>query len=156
EEGAPSVAVLPLVEAGGELRVTLERRTRTHRNRYALPAVRVAPDGSRAEVDFDRLAALLVAELSAVDTRGPGRPDVLLGRMRESADAVAAFLALRDPEVETLWGPGPLGFADTEQTLLLGHMLHPTPKSRSELGEAYAPEAAARFRLRWLAVDPAL
>ncbi len=61
-------------------------------------------------------------------------------------------------------GPGGRGGADlflaAEQALLLGHPLHPTPKSREGLTEAearrYSPELRGSFPLHWLAVAPSV
>ncbi|WP_406006365.1 iron transporter [Streptomyces sp. NBC_00637] len=51
-------------------------------------------------------------------------------------------------------------FLTAEQALLLGHPLHPTPKSREGLsdGEArlYSPESRGSFPLHWLAVAPSV
>lgn len=48
-------------------------------------------------------------------------------------------------------------FLAAEQSLLLGHPLHPTPKSRDGLGPAqsavYSPELHGSFRLHWYAVS---
>lgn len=45
-------------------------------------------------------------------------------------------------------------FIEAEQSLLVGHNFHPTPKSRDEFSEEdqkiYSPEFAGRFPLRWL------
>ena len=105
---------------------------------------------------LERLAGLLVGELGA-DGADPGP---LLDRIHASAEAVTTFLAARHDEVDALWSARPLRFVASEQALLLGHLLHPTPKSRGEMSEAalraYSPELAARFQLHWLAVDPGL
>ena len=49
-------------------------------------------------------------------------------------------------------------FLSAEQALLLGHPLHPTPKSREGLSETearlYSPELRGSFPLHWLAVAP--
>ncbi len=53
---------------------------------------------------------------------------------------------------------GPDLFLAAEQALLLGHPLHPTPKSREGLSEAearlYSPELRGSFPLHWLSVAP--
>ncbi|WP_440581730.1 IucA/IucC family protein [Streptomyces djakartensis] len=55
---------------------------------------------------------------------------------------------------------GPDLFLSAEQALLLGHPLHPAPKSREELTEAearlYSPELHGSFPLHWMAVAPSL
>ncbi|MGW2522042.1 IucA/IucC family protein [Streptomyces sp. NPDC001617] len=51
-------------------------------------------------------------------------------------------------------------FLAAEQALVLGHPMHPTPKSREGLSEAearvYSPELRGSFPLHWLAVAPSL
>ena len=68
------------------------------------------------------------------------------------------MLDARAGEVDALWSADPLSFIESEQAGLLGHMVHPTPKSRwgMDNARAYAPESQAHFALQWLAVDPAL
>ncbi|MBB5929995.1 IucA/IucC family protein [Streptomyces echinatus] len=51
-------------------------------------------------------------------------------------------------------------FLSAEQALLLGHPLHPAPKSREGMTDAeggrYSPESRGSFPLHWLAVAPSL
>ncbi|MER5756637.1 IucA/IucC family protein [Streptomyces sp. NPDC002088] len=51
-------------------------------------------------------------------------------------------------------------FLAAEQALLLGHPLHPTPKSREGLSESearlYSPELRGSYPLHWLAVAPSV
>ncbi|MEG8279597.1 IucA/IucC family protein [Streptomyces sp. AHA2] len=55
---------------------------------------------------------------------------------------------------------GPDHFLAAEQALLLGHPLHPAPKSREELPEAearlFSPELRGSFPLHWMAVAESL
>ena len=92
------------------------------------------------------------------DALDPGAPpDALLGRVRASLDAVATFLEARARRLDALWSAEPLRFSETEQALLLGHLLHPTPKGLSGPARArYSPELQPRFQLHWLSVDAAL
>ncbi|MEU5276477.1 IucA/IucC family protein [Streptomyces asoensis] len=80
----------------------------------------------------------------------------LVARVADSVRRTAVFLTERraDP------ADTPDLFLAAEQALLLGHPLHPTPKSREGLsdGEAllYSPESRASFPLHWLAVAPSV
>ncbi|GFH38425.1 IucA/IucC family protein [Streptomyces pacificus] len=86
--------------------------------------------------------------------RRPGAVD-LAGRVADSVLRTAVFIDVRRR------CPAPAHGADlfltAEQSLVLGHPLHPTPKSREGLSEAearlYSPELGASFPLHWLAVD---
>jgi siderophore synthetase component len=170
-DGDELVLPLPLRGPGAEVRVGVVYRSPTFRHRFRWPARLVlagSHDGripaaapTRSGLGFAALAGLLLDELSPPvgDARaGTGAPTALLGRMVESLQNVAGFLELRRDEIDRLWSPDPLPFIESEQALLLGHPLHPTPKSRGEMspGErrAYSPETQGEFRLRWLAAAP--
>ncbi|WP_405896113.1 iron transporter [Streptomyces sp. NBC_00104] len=85
----------------------------------------------------------------------PDQPD-LIGRVADSARRVAVFIAERraDP------ADHPDRFLAAEQALVLGHPLHPTPKSRDGLSEAearlYSPESRGSFPLHWMAIAPSV
>ncbi|OIK04333.1 IucA/IucC family protein [Streptomyces monashensis] len=94
------------------------------------------------------------APASAADRRGDDGG--LVARVADSLRCTATFIRDRREhraEVSDL-------FLDAEQALLLGHPLHPTPKSREGLTEAevrlYSPELHGSFPLHWLAVAPSL
>jgi len=102
-------------------------------------------DGRLLEVP--ELAALLA------DALDPGEPaDALLERVEASLACVRTYLEQRAADVERLWGAEPLGFIATDQALLLGHPLHPTPKGLSGSLARYAPELQPQFPLHWLSV----
>lgn len=69
-------------------------------------------------------------------------------RTRESVENVARFAA----ENRMTTPDQPL-FLAGERSLLLGHLMHPAPKSRDQLAsdelEAYSPELTGRFCLHW-------
>ncbi|MFD8419623.1 IucA/IucC family protein [Streptomyces sp. NPDC059466] len=80
----------------------------------------------------------------------------LVGRVADSVRRTAVFISdRRERPADT-----PDLFLAAEQALLLGHPLHPTPKSREELSEAemplYSPELRGSFPLHWMAVAPSL
>ncbi|MFJ1664888.1 IucA/IucC family protein [Streptomyces bottropensis] len=80
----------------------------------------------------------------------------LIGRVADSTRRVAMFIAER--RVGPADGPG--RFLAAEQALVLGHPLHPTPKSREGLSELearlYSPELRGSFPLHWLAIAPSV
>ncbi|MGW1771873.1 IucA/IucC family protein [Streptomyces sp. NPDC002104] len=88
----------------------------------------------------------------------PGGSD-LVGRVADSVRRTAEFITDRRQRPAA---PAPVAgdrFLTSEQSLLLGHPLHPTPKSREGLSEAevrrYSPELHGSFPLHWVAVAPA-
>ncbi len=80
----------------------------------------------------------------------------LVGRVADSVRRTAQFIAYRRGNP----GDEPDLFLTAEQSLLLGHPLHPTPKSREGLSDTenrlYSPESRGAFALHWLAVDPSV
>ncbi|CAL9604246.1 hypothetical protein SUDANB15_05472 [Streptomyces sp. enrichment culture] len=88
----------------------------------------------------------------------PGSGDVtdLASCVADSLRRVSAFIADRRNSPED----APDLFLAAEQALLLGHPLHPAPKSRQGLSDAearlYSPELRGSFPLHWMAVAPSL
>ncbi|MEU5138842.1 IucA/IucC family protein [Streptomyces sp. NPDC021139] len=151
---------LPLPASGTALAVPVHYWSPTGRHRFGPPRMAGAPD-SAPPVDAVTLAALLVRETAGAS--GPDGPD-LVARVADSVRRTAVFLRDRAAPVDAPGGPGGRGGADlflaAEQALLLGHPLHPTPKSREGLTEAearrYSPELRGSFPLHWLAVAPSV
>ncbi|MEU9046397.1 IucA/IucC family protein [Kitasatospora sp. NPDC048343] len=114
----------------------------------------VAGEGADAPVDAVTAAALLAA--AAAERPDPGQVADLAGRVADSVVRTAEILAHRRTAAAP-GGPERSHFLAAEQSLLLGHPLHPTPKSRDGLGPAqsaaYSPELHGSFRLHWYAVD---
>ncbi|MGW0522013.1 IucA/IucC family protein [Crossiella sp. NPDC003009] len=110
-----------------------------------------------ARLDATTLAALLSFEAAA------RRPDTavdnagFVGRVADSRSRVARHLAVRAGIAEDA-EPNP--FLRAEQAAVLGHPLHPTPKSREGLSpaetDAYSPELRGSFPLHYFAADPSV
>ncbi|MFF4269962.1 IucA/IucC family protein [Streptomyces sp. NPDC001536] len=80
----------------------------------------------------------------------------LVGRVADSVRRTVTFIdeRRRHPSDD------PDHFLAAEQALVLGHPLHPAPKSREGLSEAeaplYSPELHGSFPLHWIAVAPSV
>ncbi|WP_173019449.1 IucA/IucC family protein [Streptomyces alkaliphilus] len=161
-----AVLTLPLPATGTRLRVPLTHRSPTGHHRFGTPVLEGVPEAVAAP-DAVTLAALLAREAvhratgrttGQADGRvpGPAAATELVGRVADSARRVAAHLT--DRRAEPAPPPGTPPFLDAEQALVLGHPLHPTPKSREGLtgheAVACSPESRGSFPLHWFAVDP--
>ncbi|WP_424215368.1 IucA/IucC family protein [Streptomyces sp. BI20] len=143
---------IPLPATGTALLVPVRHWSPTGWHRFGPARVEGAP-AEAPSVDAVTLAALLAREGGAY---GPAAGD-LVSRVADSTRRVAGFLAARRarpvPPPQVAADP----FLHGEQSLVLGHGLHPTPKSREGLGEAegrlYSPELHGAFPLHWFAVD---
>ncbi|MFI5700765.1 IucA/IucC family protein [Streptomyces xanthochromogenes] len=142
---------ITLPASGTALLVPVPYWSPTGWHRFARPALHGGAAGA-PPADAVTVAALLGREAGL-----SGGAD-LVGRVADSVRRTADFIADRRSR------PGPREDADlfltAEQSLLLGHPLHPTPKSREGLSETevrrYSPELHGSFPLHWLAADPAV
>lgn len=163
ETGTPAVAGPLRVElpaAGLALVTEVTHRSPTGWHRFA-PVRLEGPGGPLGDSADPVTAVALLSTEAAV--RGGSRPGGvpagevadLVERTAESVRRVASFIADRrthpkpPPEVD--------GFLDAEQSLLLGHLNHPAPKSRDGISDheaaAFSPELRGSFRLHWFAAD---
>ncbi|MGW8065071.1 IucA/IucC family protein [Streptomyces ziwulingensis] len=147
---------VPLPASGTSLTVPVAYWSPTGCHRFGPPRLADAP-ASTPPVDAVTLAALFVREMTG--DRGSDGAD-LVARVADSVRRTAVFL--RDRRERPAHGPRDRSdlFLAAEQALLLGHPLHPTPKSREGLTEAearlYSPELRGSFPLHWLAVAPSV
>ncbi|MFD7029935.1 IucA/IucC family protein [Streptomyces sp. NPDC059917] len=144
---------IPLPASGTALLVAVRHWSPTGWHRFAPARLEGAP------ADAPALDAVTLAGLIAREGGARGGAD-LVGRVADSVRRTAEFIADRRTRPVP---PAPVCgelFLTAEQSLLLGHPLHPTPKSREGLSEAevrrYSPELHVSFPLHWTAVDPSV
>jgi siderophore synthetase component len=138
--------LLRLPRRGLLLRVALRRTSLLGAHRFTGP-VREQSDTGWTELHWRRLAEYTRDELSL---RTGVSNDEFLDQIDSSHRTLAIALATREAGAE-----GPPDYLASEQSLLFGHRFHPTPKARTgdaAAWQSYAPEAAASFPLRHLAV----
>ncbi len=148
--GEPDGPVLhiPLHASGTALLVPVLYWSASGWHRFAPPALEGGLRDAPA-ADAVTVAALLGREAGHSDGAD------LVGRVADSVRRTADFITERRAR------PAPAPEADlfltAEQSLLLGHPLHPAPKSREGLSDSeiqrYSPELSASFPLHWMAVD---
>ncbi|MER6226566.1 IucA/IucC family protein [Streptomyces sp900105755] len=176
---APGTGTLhiPLPASGTALITPVRHWSPTGWHRFGAPRLAGVPDTAPA-VDAVTLAALLTretttgpagttdraggstghAEGSTGHTLAQATPDDgdLVARVADSLRRTVTFIADRRAHP----ADGPDRFLAAEQALLLGHPLHPTPKSREGLTESearlYSPELRGSFPLHWIAVASSL
>ncbi|MGY4902719.1 IucA/IucC family protein [Streptomyces sp. 900116325] len=139
---------IPLPASGTALLVPVLYWSATGWHRFGRPDLEEAPDGAPS-TDAVTVAALLGREAD----RNEGAD--MVARVADSVRRTAGFIAERR---RTPTAPDDADlFLTAEQSLLLGHPLHPSPKSREGLSEAesrlYSPELHGSFPLHWMAVD---
>jgi siderophore synthetase component len=142
---------VPLPAAGTAAGAVVHHWSATGHHRFG--PVRLTTSDQRPLTAVE-LAALLARESGADPAEGAD----LVARVADSVRRTAVFVT--DRRERPGHGDPELPFLDSEQALILGHPLHPTPKSRDGLGDAesaaYSPELRGAFPLHWFAVDTSL
>ncbi|MFC8146996.1 IucA/IucC family protein [Streptomyces paradoxus] len=174
-QSAPADGLLriPLPASGTALSAPVRYWSPTGWHRFGPPRLAGAPD-CVPPADALTIAALLTREMSAdasgdnhardsfpmasssAVTAGFSDSSELVAGVADSLRRVAGFVTARRERP----ADSPDLFLSAEQALVLGHPLHPTPKSREGLSEAqaplYSPESRGSFPLHWMAVAPSV
>ncbi|WP_179954203.1 IucA/IucC family protein [Denitrobaculum tricleocarpae] len=147
--------VLPLRASGLSAYIGLKHRSAAGRHCFYDPVLLGREPRSARPIDLTALASLILHEPEIVGEVSAAGRATFLGRLLDSQESLADALDYRRGELDALF-TRPLSFIEAEQALLLGHPVHPTPKSHDELSQeevrALAPEFAAAFPLRWMLV----
>lgn len=113
------------------------------------------------EGKWRQVSAVMVANLLLEDIvqsyTGSIDAASVVERWVQSRDAVLCFLQQRETELDVLVAPVQ-SFIFSEQALLAGHSMHPTPKSRvgfmHEEFVKYSPETSGQFQMSFWLVAP--
>ncbi|GAA1265704.1 IucA/IucC family protein [Kitasatospora nipponensis] len=120
------------------------------------PAV-LAPGRTESGSPLDAVTAAALLALAAAGHGDDEQIADLVGRVADSVRRTADLLLHRRRHPDPAPRAAGSLFLRAEQSLLLGHPMHPTPKSRDGLGPAqsaaYSPELRGSFALHWYAVD---
>jgi siderophore synthetase component len=156
---APESGILriPLPASGTALLAPVHYWSPTGWHRFGLPYLDDVPEGA-PPADAVTVAALLTREVLGGAATAPTVGDGvdLVACVADSVRRVATFIRDRREHPDDTADL----FLAAEQALVLGHPLHPTPKSREGLSEAearlYSPELRGSFLLHWMAVAPSV
>lgn len=145
-----------LPNQGIDLFAPVDYRSPTGRHLFDLPAYfRAGSDGDPVELDYTTLATLATKELE-IERGADGNRDDLLERIVRSCRNIERYVDARADDEESLYG-AEFTFREAEQSLVFGHLRHPTPKSRRGMerdAERYAPELEGSFQLHYVRADP--
>jgi len=143
---------LPLSLIQAQLFVPLSYVSRVGRHRIAaLP--QIFQKGQKLNFSAAAMVSLLLEEL-VQQSEGHVDAASLVERWIQSRDALQQFLNIRAENFDALVQLEQ-GFIESEQALILGHSMHPAPKSRTgfvhEDWQKYSPEACGQTQLHyWL------
>ncbi|MFN4106781.1 MAG: IucA/IucC family protein [Acinetobacter johnsonii] len=146
---------LPLSLIQAQLFVPLSYVSRVGRHRIAaLP--QIFQKGQKLNFSVAAMVSLLLEEL-VQQSEGHVDAASLVERWIQSRDALQQFLNIRAEDFDALVQVEQ-GFIESEQALILGHSMHPAPKSRTgfvhEEWQKYSPEACGQTQLHYWLVAP--
>ncbi|PFR19837.1 IucA/IucC family siderophore biosynthesis protein [Bacillus cereus] len=111
----------------------------------------VGTDLHVVKADYVTVITLLIKEMSINYGEGTN-PDELLLRVIQSCQNIKEFVEGREKDVAKLYGIHTT-FIEAEQSLLFGHLTHPTPKSRQGIlnwkSSMYSPELQGECQLHY-------
>lgn len=109
-------------------------------------------------LDYVTMVTLLTKEL-VIEREVETYPDELVERVIQSCHLIEKNLAARQQDRAALYHT-PFHFLDAEQSMLFGHLLHPTPKSLQGLSEfeqaSYSPELKGSCPLHYFRAHSSL
>ncbi|NQX61430.1 IucA/IucC family protein [Paenibacillus qinlingensis] len=148
------VLEVPLVSQGGSIIVSVKYKSLTGRHLFQFPLHwkgSTEHEGTgEDELVFARRLVLELGHIVKVDS--PERTEDLLQRIEESCASIEQFVAARDGDRDQLYGFDG-DFITAEQSLLFGHLLHPTPKCRdgvpASMQSVFSPELKGQFQLHY-------
>ncbi|MFD2922667.1 IucA/IucC family protein [Halobacillus naozhouensis] len=128
----------------------------TGRHQFAFPFyMQPGEDGVLLPLDYISLVALITKELSLNHGRGNTQDELML-RVILSCQNLNKYIESRKGDSDRLV-QGDFDFIEAEQSLLLGHLLHPTPKSKQGITEKednlYSPEMKGEFQLHYFKAE---
>lgn len=146
---------LPLSLIQAQLFVPLSYVSRVGRHRIAaLP--QIFQKGHKLNFSAAAMVSLLLEEL-VQQSEGHVDAASLVERWIQSRDALQQFLNIRAENFDALVQLEQ-SFIESEQALILGHSMHPAPKSRTgfvhEDWQKYSPEACGQTQLHYWLVAP--
>jgi siderophore synthetase component len=147
-----------LENQGIELILPVSYWSFTGRHIFQFPLVYRIENGAFNPLDYLTLTTLIVKEL-LIDQNRLDAEDELIMRIILSCQNMKSYIEERYKDKKRL-SDETFDYIEAEQSLLLGHLLHPTPKSKQGLSieedRLYSPELNGEFQLHYFSVHPSI
>ena len=130
----------------------------TERHIYQFPLYYGSLNGAFNTLDYVTLTTLIVKEL-LIDQNRTDAEDELILRVMLSCQSMRTYIEKRIGDRGKLTDED-FDYIEAEQSLLFGHLMHPTPKSKQGLteeeDELFSPEMKGEFQLHYFSVHPSM
>jgi siderophore synthetase component len=148
---------MPLKQQSIEVIVPVKHWSLTGRHLFQFPLY-YKTNEKELPLDYITLVSLLTKELLLEQNRDDAEDELLL-RAILSCRNIQSYLEERECNQHELQD-SEFTFIEAEQSLLLGHLLHPTPKSKQGMTPdqecLYSPELKGKFQLHFFKVNRSL
>ncbi|WLR43136.1 IucA/IucC family protein [Bacillus carboniphilus] len=143
-----------------KLFIPIKYWSKTGRHLFDFPAFyQLSEQGEKLELDFNTLVSLVSKELSHQFQSNKENQVELIARVIQSYQLIVQIIEERFEDQGELYDED-FTFIEAEQSLIFGHLLHPTPKSRQGFSEEdiehYSPELKGSFALHYFRVPLSL
>lgn len=130
----------------------------TERHIFQFPLYYRSLNGTFHTLDYVTLTTLIVKKL-LIDQNRTDAEDELVLRVMLSCQSMTTYIGKRFEDRGKLTDED-FDYIEAEQSLLFGHLMHPTPKSKQGLtheeDELFSPELKGEFQLHYFSVHPSL
>jgi siderophore synthetase component len=148
---AKYVLVLQFDQQSVALYIPVRYKSPTGRHLFSSPMYYQVRDGGIEELDYVTLTVLIQKEFRLTANK-PIETDELMLRTILSYQNMKGIITERNGDLEECYQTEKT-FLQSEQSLIVGHQVHPTPKSRQGIDEdeehIFAPERKGAFQLHY-------
>ncbi|MCY8007954.1 IucA/IucC family siderophore biosynthesis protein [Bacillus haynesii] len=158
-DGSQKTLIVPLERQQIELIVPIKYWSKTGRHLFSFPLYyQTTQNGKPLPLDYVTLVSLASKELLLQQNRGNAEDEFML-RVILSCRNISRYVEERADDQNEL-SRADFTFIEAEQSLLLGHLMHPTPKSRQgmkpEEENIFSPELKGEFQLHYFKAHASL
>ncbi|MCS1352739.1 IucA/IucC family siderophore biosynthesis protein [Mechercharimyces sp. CAU 1602] len=137
---------------GMEIVAPLQYWSQTGRHLFQAPFYYLTGEKHHVHrLDFATMITMITKELAIAGDK-EARIDELVYRSLQSAQHIEQFVEARQADKEELYASS-FTYIEAEQSLVFGHLLHPTPKSRQGISDGeqrlYAPELKGHHSMHY-------
>ncbi|MDW7613679.1 IucA/IucC family protein [Peribacillus simplex] len=153
-----SLLVSKLLSQDIALLVPLKYWSETGRHIFTFPIYYQNASKQVRELDYVTMVSIVSKELLNEQGRTDSEDELML-RVILSSQNIQRYVEARTEDIDALQSPD-FTYIEAEQSLLFGHLFHPTPKSKQGISEKdewiYSPELKGEFQLHYFLAEPSI
>ncbi|MED4633267.1 IucA/IucC family protein [Peribacillus frigoritolerans] len=153
-----SLVVSKLMSQDITMLVPLKYWSETGRHIFNFPIYYQTASKQVLELDYVTMVSIVSKELLNEQGRTDSEDELML-RVILSSQNIQRYVEARTEDADALQSPD-FTYIEAEQSLLFGHLFHPTPKSKQGISAKdewiYSPELKGEFQLHYFLAEPSI